>query len=111
MPAMRKRYGFPPQGMEGVLPRLPGEKAPRSKDKSKRQAGDDPKRARKESAGMKREKQIGWWCRKCERIMHMQQSDCRCMTQIAESACAAYRKRWLLPARVTLVATMESANR
>jgi len=60
---------------------------------------------------MKREKQVGFWCRKCERIMHMQQADCRCMTSIPESECARYRARWWLPMRVTLEATMAGANR
>jgi len=60
---------------------------------------------------MKRDVQKGWWCRKCERLMHMQQKDCPCMTAIAESQCAAYRKSWWLPLRVTLTATMETANR
>ncbi len=60
---------------------------------------------------MKREKQIGWWCRRCERLMHMQQRDCKCMLALPESLCAGHRKKWWHAARVTLTASMESANR
>jgi ribosomal protein L37E len=60
---------------------------------------------------MKREKQTGWWCRRCERnTANMHQKECVCMLAIPASECAAFRKAHWYPVKVDISMSMESAN-